>query len=145
MTVLGGNGLHSSKCNFIPTVFGIEKRKSYFCVWLTLAYFERKRIIFFKVRLYTPTFRNRKSGQKIFAAQTPQRKRGFFSTHQTIVGKTFLLLRSSKSSLADAPHCSIWGSVQNYCFIGTSVIFYIVIQSTGLVFLPGSLSRDDYG
>ena len=47
MTVLGGNGLHSSKCNFILTVFGIEKFP-----------YEDKR-------------------QKIFAAQTPQRKRGY--------------------------------------------------------------------
>ena len=144
LPVLGGNGLHSSKCNFILTVFGIEKRKSYFCVWLTLAYFERKRIIFFKVRLYTPTFRNRKSGQKIFAAQTPQRKRGFFSTHQTIVGKTFLHLRNSLFSLADATHCSMMWSVQNFSHIGTSVIFYIILQSTGLIFLPSSLSRDDF-
>ena len=89
-------------------------------------------------------FSESKKRQKIFAAQTPPRKRGFFSTHQTIVGKTSQHLRNSFSSLADAPHCSIWGSVQNYCFIGTSVIFYIVIQSTGLVFLPSSLSRDDF-
>ena len=69
--------------------------------------FGRKRITFFKVRLYTPTFRNRKGGQKIFAAQTPQRKRGFFSTHQTIVGKISKRLRNLLSSLADAPHCSM--------------------------------------
>ena len=68
--------------------------------------FGRKRITFFKVQLYTDGFRNRKSGQKIFAAQTPQRKRGFFSTHQTIVGKTFLHLRNSLFSLSDATHCS---------------------------------------
>ena len=37
----------------------------------------RERVTLFKVRLYTPTFRNRKGEQKIFAAQTPQRKRGY--------------------------------------------------------------------
>ena len=53
------------------------------------SYLVMKRVIFFKVQLCTPTFRNRKGAQKIFAAQTPPRKRGFLSTHQTIVGKTF--------------------------------------------------------
>ncbi len=46
-------------------------------------YFGLKREIFFKVQPYTPTFRSRKGGalksvkQKIFAAQTPPRKRGY--------------------------------------------------------------------
>jgi len=45
--------------------------------------FWRNKIIYCYVQLYTPTFRNRKSralksvNQKIFAAQTPQRKRGY--------------------------------------------------------------------
>jgi len=56
--------------------------------------------------------RSKECKQKIFAAQTPQRKRGFLSTHQTIVGKTFSHLRIFKSSLADAPHCSM-GLVSN--------------------------------
>ena len=113
------------------------------------------------MRLYTPTFRNRKGGalksvnQKIFAAQTPQRKRGFFSTHQTIVGKISKHLRNLPSSLADAPHCSM-GLVSmhklvdiilalipchaavcvNFC-LGSKVQFLCVItQSTGLAFLP---------
>ena len=74
---------------------------------MLVGWFGRKLVIFFKVRLCIFAFRNQKDGQKIFAAQTPQRKRGFFSTHQTIVGKTFPHLRSFKSSLADAPHCSM--------------------------------------
>ena len=46
-------------------------------------YFGRKRITHFHLQPYSPTFRNRKSGalksvkQKIFAAQTPPRKRGY--------------------------------------------------------------------
>ena len=54
-----------------------------------------------------PNFSTAKKLQKPFAAQTPQRKRGFFSTNQTIVGNAFQLLRNSLSSLADAPHCSM--------------------------------------
>ncbi len=48
-----------------------------------ILYFGLKREIFFKVQPYTPTFRSRKGGalksvkQKIFAAQTPPRKRGY--------------------------------------------------------------------
>ena len=116
LTVLGGNGLHSSKCNFILTVFGIEKVP-----------YEDKR-------------------QKIFAAQTPQRKRGyvedftlksvnarrnpfappkaqkssFFTVHETV-------LRNRRATGA-----RIWGTVRSSGFIGTSVIFYIILQSTGL-------------
>ena len=47
------------------------------------ACFRWKREVFFKVRLCISAFRNRKDGrskeckQKIFAAQTPQRKRGY--------------------------------------------------------------------
>ena len=137
-----------------PT-FRNRKVEKILCVYLTDACFGRKRIIHFHVHPYSPTFRNRKGAQKIFAAQTPQRKRGFFSTHQTIVGKTFPHLRSFKSSLADAPHCSM-GLVSmhklvdiilalmpchvtvcvNFC-LGSKVQFLCVItQSTGLAFLP---------
>ena len=42
-----------------------------------VANFGRKRVIFFKARLCISAFRNRKDGQKIFAAQTPPRKRGY--------------------------------------------------------------------
>ena len=58
-------------------------------------------------------FSTAKKLQKPFAAQSPPRKRGFLSTHQTIVGKTSALLRNSLSSLADAPHCSM-GLVSKY-------------------------------
>ena len=85
--------------------FSESKSEKILCVYLTNACFGRKRIIHCHAQPYSPTFRTRKGAQKIFAAQTPQRKRGFFSTHQTIVGKTFPHLRSFKSSLADAPHC----------------------------------------
>ena len=88
-------------------------KANYTCVWLIFTCFWRKRIIHFHLQPYSPTFRNRKSGQKIFAAQSPPRKRGFFSTHQTIVVKNFLLLRNFPYSLADAPHCSIMGSVRS--------------------------------
>ncbi len=110
--------------------------KCYFCVWLSYAWFEQKRIIHCHVQVYTPTFRNRKSRQKIFAAQTPQRKRGFLSTRQTIVGKVSQHLQNSLSSLADAPHCSMMGSVQILTLAKARAIFYIVLQSTGLAFLP---------
>ena len=72
-----------------------------------VAWFERKKVIHCHAQPYSPTFRNRKGAQKIFAAQTPQRKRGFFSSHQTIVGKISKRLRNLLSSLADAPHCSM--------------------------------------
>ena len=63
--------------------FSESKRGKMFYVWLILDCFGLKQEIFFKVQLYSLTFRNRKSGalksvkQKIFAAQTPQRKRGY--------------------------------------------------------------------
>ena len=113
----------------------------FLCILLV---FGRKRITFFKVRLCIFAFRNRKDGQKIFAAQTPQRKRGFLSTHQTIVGEIFPHLRHLLSSLADAPHCSMMGSVQILTLAKARAIFYIVLQSTGHTFPTSSLSRDDY-
>ena len=51
--------------------------KFYFYVWLIWGCSWRKKIIHCHVQLYSTTFRNRKSRQKIFAAQTPQRKRGY--------------------------------------------------------------------
>ena len=137
-----------------PT-FRNRKVEKILCVYLTDACFGRKRIIHFHVHPYSPTFRNRKGAQKIFAAQTPPRKRGFLSTHQTIVGKISKRLRNLLSSLADAPHCSM-GLVSmhklvdiilalmpchvtvcvNFC-LGSKVQFLCVItQSTGLAFLP---------
>ena len=38
----------------------------------------------------------------------------------------------------------IWGSVRSKTIFGTSVIFHIRKQSTGLTFTTGSLSRDDF-
>ena len=98
--------------------------------------FGRKRVTLFKVQLYICAFLRRKAVEKPFAAQTPQRKRGFLSTHQTIVGKTFQCRRNFKSSLADASHCSMMGSVQILTLAKARVVFYIVLQSTGLAFAP---------
>jgi len=111
------------------------RRNEYFCATL---------IIHFHVQPYISAFRNRKDGrskeckQKIFAAQTPQRKRGFFFTHLTIVGKAFsappkfAIFARRCSALLDMGFCT----KQNY--FGASVIFYIVKQSTGHTF-PTSL------
>ncbi len=66
--------------------------------------------------------------QKPFAAQTPPRKRGYFSTHQTIVGKNFPYLRNFLSSLADAPRCSIMGFVQTQT-ISEKVLLFIYSNS----------------
>ena len=198
LLILGWNGLFSSKCNFVLTLFYGENPKdvlrladfglfwaemTYFlqsatfytlfsesksgkilCVWRIVAWFERKKVIHCHAQPYSPTFRNRKGAQKIFAAQTPQRKRGFFSTHQTIVGKISKRLRNLLSSLADAPHCSMglvsklsidWhGSTLMPCHAAVCVNFIlsakvqfsrVIMQSTGLAFPTGSLSRDDYG
>ena len=58
--------------------------------------------------------------------------------------KLFPRLRSLQSSLADASHCSMMGSVQILTLAKARVVFYIVLQSTGLTFPTSSLSRDDY-
>ena len=109
------------------------------------------------MQLYTPTFRNRKGGQKIFAAQTPQRKRGYvedfalnsnFYVFIILTGVTALLLRyvrvtfgkiaRRRSALLDNGFCT------KSNIFGTSVIFYTLQQSTGLTFTTISLSRDDF-
>ena len=95
LLVLGENRLLSSKCNLLHPLFGIERvpcedkwgkrfsplrRRSESELHLRLTVFDcfgLKRIIHFHVQPYISTFRNRKGGQKIFAAQTPQRKRGY--------------------------------------------------------------------
>ena len=66
--------------------------------------------------------------QKPFAAQTTPRKRGYFSTHQTIVGKNFSYLRNFLSSFANAPHCSIMGFVQTQT-ISEKVLLFIYSNS----------------
>ena len=113
-------------------------KANYTCGWLSFAYWGRKRVIYCHVQPYSPSFRNRKGGalksvnQKIFAVQTPQRKLGFFSTRQTIVGKTFPHLRSFKSSLADAPHCSIMGFVQTFdpCESKGYFLYFLTVNRT---------------
>jgi len=128
---LGGNGSYSSKCNFLSPLFGIEKtgalksvnkrfsplkRRSESELYLRVADF---RLFWAKNDYPLPLaslfsnfstakkLHSKERKQKPFAAQTPQRKRGFLSTHQTIVGKISPHLRNFKSSLADAPHCSM--------------------------------------
>ena len=107
------------------------------------------------MQLYSPTFRRRKSCKSRSPLKRRSESAASFSTHQTIVGKTFQRHRNSKSSLADAPHCSM-GLVSmhklvdiilalmpchvtvcvNFC-LGSKVQFLCVItQSTGLAFLP---------
>ena len=81
--------------------------------WLIVTCLGGNRLLSSKCDFIHPLFGIERVGQKIFAAQTPPRKRGFLSTHLTIVGKTSAHLRNSLSSLADAPRCSIWGSVRN--------------------------------
>ena len=63
-------------CSPIRLLFGIEKRKDTFCL-ADFRLFWRKRVIFFKVQLYTDAFLRRKAVEKPFAAQTPPRKRGY--------------------------------------------------------------------
>ena len=142
-------------CAALFSDFSESKSGKILCVWRIFACLWLKQIIHFHLHPYSPTFRNRKGEQKIFAAQTPPRKRGFLSTHQTIVGETFPHLRNLLSSLADAPHCSM-GRVSmhklvdiilalmpchvtvcvNFC-LGSKVQFLCVItQSTRLAFLP---------
>ena len=76
-------------------LFGSERDNSLLCATPFFNFSESKRL------------HSKERKQKIFAAQSPPRKRGFFSTNQTIVGNAFQLLRNSLSSLADAPHCSM--------------------------------------
>jgi len=121
-------GVFSSKCNFILTLFRWKKLKDVLCLDDVIC-FGRKREIFFKVQLCTDAFLRRKAVEKPFAAQTPPRKRGYFSTHQTIVGKNFPYLRNFLSSLADAPHCSIkWGLYKVKLF-STKVLFFTYSNS----------------
>ena len=143
--LFGAERDNSLPCASLFTDFSESKSGKILFVWLSVACFGRKREIFFKVQLCTDAFLRRKAVEKPFAAQTPPRKRGFLSTHQTIVGKTSKHLRSLSSSLADAPHCSMMGSVQILTLAKARAIFYIVLQSTGHTFPTSSLSRDDYG
>ena len=104
--------LFTAMCCPILPLFGIEKRKDTLCL-ADFCLFWAKRVNPLLIATLFSNFSESKKLQKIFAAQTPQRKRGFFSTHLTIVGKTFQHLRHSLSSLADAPHCSMMGSVRS--------------------------------
>ena len=94
---------------------------------MSVAWFGWEREIFFKVQLYTPTFRNRKGGQKIFAAQTPQRKRGYvedfalnsnFYVFIILTGVTALLLRYVRVTFGEiaARQARGWGWFPSKCF-----------------------------
>ena len=124
-------------CNPIPPLFGIEKRKDTLC-WADCCLFLVEKDNSLPLATLFSDFSESKKSQKIFAAQTPQRKRGFLSTRQTIVGKVSPHLRNSLSSLADAPHCSMMGSVQILTLVKAKAIFYIVLQSTGHTFPTSS-------
>ena len=52
-------------------IFAAQTPQHYTCVWLTFSYFGRKRIIHFHLRLYSPTFRRRKSCK----SRSPLRRR----------------------------------------------------------------------
>ena len=83
-------------------------------------------------------FSESKKWQKIFAAQTPQRKRGYVGdfvlnwlilSHTSFTRVTGFCYGAptypTTKSLADAPHCSIWGFMQCPTFSGQSVFFNI--------------------
>ena len=97
---------------YAPT-FRNRKVVRYIFVWLTLDYFRWKREIFFKVQLCTPSFRNRKRGKRF--SRLKRRRESVASSPHIILSSVNLFprLRSLLSSLADAPHCSIWGSVRS--------------------------------
>ena len=129
---LGGNRLSTSACNSILTLFYGEKS--------------------------SPARKKSSYEDKPFAAQTPPRKRGYVedftlksvNAHQNLFAPpkaqklSFYTVHIAVLRNRRATGARIWGSVQSYSFIGTSVIFYILQQSTGRIFLPCSLARDDF-
>ena len=107
------------------------------------------------MHLYTLTFRNRKGYKRFSRLRRRRESVASFSTHQTIVGNTFPHLQNFLSSLADAPHCSMWLVSKQNLFISVSSlvpchaavcvnfilgakvsIFTVIPQSTGLIFAP---------
>ena len=89
--------------------------------------------------------------QKPFAAQTPPRKRGYgrISHTEIICTSVFsknLISHCPQSRAAKSPRDkrADMGFCTKLNIFGTSVIFNILKQSTGLIFLPSSLTRDDF-
>ena len=89
--------------------------------------------------------RSKESKQKIFAAQTPPRKRGYeedFAYHNKVRLRN---LKNPRFALSTRLGCEIArrcyalldnGVCTNSNYFGKSVIFYILRQSTGQTFLP---------
>ncbi len=99
--------------------FRNRKVEKYIFVWLIVAYFRWKRVIHCHLQVYTPSFRNRKRGalksvNKRFSRLKRRRESVASSPHSILSSvKLFPRFRSLLSSLANAPHCSIWGSVRS--------------------------------
>ena len=103
-------------CNPIHSLFGIEK--------------------------VTKDFRGSNAAAKAWL------RGGFRAPKQTAPPKaqksSFYTVHKSMLRNRRATGARIWGFVRSSGFIGASVIFYIISQSTGQTFPPGSLSRDDF-
>ena len=121
LIIFGSKRQFTATCSLIHHLFGIEKVP-----------YEDKR-------------------QKIFAAQTPPRKRGYGrilpteTKYASEIPKT-LVLHCPRNCVAKSPRDkrADMGFCTKLNIFGTSVIFNILKQSTGLIFLPSSLTRDDF-
>ncbi len=147
-------GVFSSKCSFILTLFYGEKLKDV----LRLDYcflFGRKVIILCHVQLYSPPFRRRKdckSRSRLKRRRESVTTGGFCHKHNYF--RLYYLYKRDRIATTVRPcnlrqnrratSAQIWGSVRSQIRFDTSVIFYIVMQSTGLTFPPSSLTRDDF-
>ena len=94
------------------------------------------------VQPYSLTFRNRKSCtlKSVNKSRSRFKRRresvALFSTQNCIVGKTFPRLKNSLFSLADAPRCSIWGSVLNQTISGKVLFFIYLCSQQDTLFRP---------
>ena len=120
-----------------------------FSAWLSHAWFGWKHVTFFKVQLYSPTFRRRKSCtlKSVNKSRSRPKRRS-----ESVASAPHIILSSVKPFQASevfifARRCSALldnGFCTKSNYFGASIIFYIISQSTGHTFLPGSLSQDDF-
>ena len=127
LLILGGNGLSTSMCNPILTLFYGEKSSC------------EDKLSKSRSRDYSPLDNPPTVG---------------FCPNLNFFHLNYLYKRNRLATTVRpcnlrqnrrATGARIWGSVRSKTIFGASVTFYILKQSTGHAFTTSSLSRDDYG
>ena len=136
-------------CNSVHPLFGIEKRKDTLCLADFCLFWAKTDYSLPLAALYTHFSESKESparinGAKDFRGSIAAAKAWLYFPHKIVssvkvlLPPKFAIFARRCFALLDSGFCT------KLNYFGASIIFYIITQSTGLTFLPSSLSRDDF-